>query len=241
MRGTGRSPAGRPVTLLPMTFSIVAHCARTGQFGVAATTQMPAVGKLLAHARAGVGAVATQARINPNLGIDGIALLAVRLTADATIEALRCTDPHFDRRQLAVVDRWGGTAAWTGPDCLPWAGAITRDGWSVQGNRLTGPDVLDALDAAMAASVERPLADRLIDALEAGDACGGDRKGENSATIYVVDTEDYPLWDIRVDHHPHPMHELRRLHGVFCRELLPEMARMPTRADPGGSAAEHDA
>ena len=111
----------------------------------------------------------------------------------------------------------------------------------MQGNRLTGPDVLDALDRVMADGARRPLADRLIDALEAGDALGGDRKGENSATIYIVDTEDYPLWDIRVDHHPNPMQELRRLHGVFCRELLPEMARMPTRADPGGSAAEHDA
>src|SRR5690606_854572 len=107
-----------------------------------------------------------------------------------------------------------------------------------QGNRLTGPDVLDALDAKMAATRGAPLADRLIDALEAADAIGGDRKGEMSATIYIVDTEEYPLWDIRVDHHPRPIVELRRLHGVFCEQLLPEMKRMPTRADPAGDPAE---
>ena len=224
-----------------MTFSIVAKCPETGQFGVAASTEMPAVGKLLTHARAGIGAAATQAQLNPYLGIDGIALLAEGLSASAALIALKRKDPRIDTRQVALVDRLGRAATWTGPDCLAWAGARTRDGYSVQGNRLTGPEVLDALDRTMAQTAGRPLADRFIEALEAADALGGDRKGEHSATIYIVDTEEYPLWDIRVDYHPRPMEELRRLHDVFCEQLLPEMKRMPTRANPAGSPKEHPA
>ncbi|PIA67696.1 DUF1028 domain-containing protein [Pseudomonas sediminis] len=221
-----------------MTFSIVARCPRTGQFGVAAATAMPAVGKLLSHAAAGAGAVATQAQVNPYLGLDGLALLRQGLSAKEALERLKGTDPCMELRQCALIDAQGDSLCWTGDKCLPWAGSLSGEQFSVQGNRLVGPQVLDAVAEAFRHAEERPLIERLIEALAAGDRCGGDRHGESSAVIYVVDQEEYPLWDIRVDHNLDPVAELRRLHKVFAREVLPEILAMPTRDNPAGLAAE---
>lgn len=221
-----------------MTFSIIARCPRSGQFGVAAATAMPAVGKLLSHAAAGAGAVATQAQVNPYLGLDGLALLRQGLSAQEALERLKDTDPCMELRQCALIDAQGDSACWTGAKCIPWAGSLTGEQFSVQGNRLVGPQVLDAVADAFRQTQERPLIERLIEALAAGDRCGGDRHGESSAVIYVVDQEAYPLWDIRVDHHLDPVAELRRLHDVFAREVLPEILAMPTRDNPAGQAAE---
>lgn len=224
-----------------MTFSLIARCPITGQFGVAAATAIPAVGKLLTHAVAGVGAVATQAQLNPYLGIDGVRLLQNGRSAREVRDILSGQDPVAEHRQFAVIDRVGHTAAWTGSDCLDWAGHREHDGFSVQGNRLTGEDVLDAVAEAFRAAADKSLDERLMEALEAGDSVGGDKKGERSATIYIVDKEEYPLWDIRVDAHPDPFSELRRLHDIFARDLVPEILRMPTRANPAGEAEEHEA
>lgn len=221
-----------------MTFSIIARCPRSGQFGVAATTAMPAVGKLLSHAAAGFGAVATQAQVNPYLGLDGLALLREGHPAPSVLTQLMQTDPCMELRQLALIDRHGDSVCWTGDKCLPWAGSLRGEQFSVQGNRLVGPQVLDAVADAFRRDERRPLVDRLIDALAAGDERGGDRHGESSAVIYVVDKEEYPLWDIRVDHHLDPIAELRRLHDVFARDVLPEVLAMPTRDNPAGKAAE---
>lgn len=221
-----------------MTLSIVAMCPRSGQFGIAAATAMPAVGKLLTHARAGCGAVATQARINPYLGIDGLELLRRGLSADAVLERLKREDPRIDLRQVAVIDRRGALAVWTGEGCPPYAGAITGDGFSVQGNRLEGRRVLEAMASAFVADADAPLAARLVEAVAAGFAAGGDIKEERSATIYVVENEDYPLWDIRVDEHPDPVTELRRLHDIFAEDVVPQIRRMPTRARPAGRHGE---
>ncbi|QNH08099.1 DUF1028 domain-containing protein [Pseudomonas sp. B11D7D] len=221
-----------------MTFSIVARCPRSGQFGVAAATAMPAVGKLLSHAAAGAGAVATQAQVNPYLGLDGLALLRQGLSAKQALERLKDTDPCMELRQCALIDAQGDSLCWTGDKCLPWAGSLSGEQFSVQGNRLVGPQVLDAVAEAFRHAETRPLIERLIEALDAGDRCGGDRHGESSAVIYVVDKEEYPLWDIRVDHHLDPVAELRRLHKVFAREVLPEILAMPTRDNPAGLAAE---
>ena len=221
-----------------MTFSIVARCPRTGQFGVAAATAMPAVGKLLSHAAAGAGAVATQAQVNPYLGLDGLALLRQGLSAKEVLERLKDTDPCMELRQCALIDAQGDSLCWTGDKCLPWAGSLSGEQFSVQGNRLVGPQVLDAVAEAFRHAEKRPLIERLIEALAAGDRCGGDRHGESSAVIYVVDQEEYPLWDIRVDHNLDPVAELRRLHKVFAREVLPEILAMPTRDNPAGLAAE---
>ncbi|WP_343349436.1 DUF1028 domain-containing protein [Pseudomonas sediminis] len=221
-----------------MTFSIVARCPHSGQFGVAAATAMPAVGKLLSHAAAGAGAVATQAQVNPYLGLDGLALLRQGLSAKEVLERLKDTDPCMELRQCALIDAQGDSLCWTGDKCLPWAGSLSGEQFSVQGNRLVGPQVLDAVAEAFRHAEKRPLIERLIEALAAGDRCGGDSHGESSAVIYVVDQEEYPLWDIRVDHHLDPVAELRRLHKVFAREVLPEILAMPTRDNPAGLAAE---
>ncbi|MGP0174063.1 DUF1028 domain-containing protein [Pseudomonas sp. NCHU5208] len=221
-----------------MTFSLIARCPHSGQFGVAAATAMPAVGKLLSHAAAGVGAVATQAQVNPYLGLDGLALLRQGLSAAEALTRLHATDPCMALRQCALIDARGDTVCWTGERCIPWAGSLSGEQFSVQGNRLVGPQVLDAVAEAFCRAGQRPLIDRLIEALAAGDRCGGDRHGESSAVIYIVDQEQYPLWDIRVDHHRDPVAELRRLHAVFAREVLPEILAMPTRQNPAGKAAE---
>ncbi|WP_276487147.1 DUF1028 domain-containing protein [Ectopseudomonas mendocina] len=221
-----------------MTFSIIARCPHSGQFGVAAATAMPAVGKLLSHAAAGAGAVATQAQVNPYLGLDGLDMLRHGLSAQEALQRLRSSDPCMELRQCALIDARGDTVCWTGDKCIPWAGSLTGEQFSVQGNRLVGPQVLEAVAGAFRQAPERPLIERLIEALAAGDRCGGDRHGESSAVIYVVDQEAYPLWDIRVDHHLDPVAELRRLHDVFAREVLPEILAMPTRDNPAGKAAE---
>jgi len=221
-----------------MTFSIVARCPRSGQFGVAAATAMPAVGKLLSHAAAGAGAVATQAQVNPYLGLDGLALLRQGFSAHEALQRLKSTDPCMELRQCALIDAQGDSLCWTGAKCLPWAGSLRGEQFSVQGNRLVGPQVLDAVAETFRYTEKKPLIERLIEALAAGDRCGGDRHGESSAVIYVVDQEEYPLWDIRVDHHLDPMAELRRLHRVFARAVLPEVLAMPTRTNPAGKAAE---
>ncbi|MDF2095269.1 DUF1028 domain-containing protein [Aquibaculum arenosum] len=221
-----------------MTFSIVARCPRSGQFGIAAATAMPAVGKLLTHAQSGVGAVATQARINPYLGIDGLALLAQGVPAPDVIEALKPRDPRMDLRQVAVIDAAGRAAAFTGEGCPAWSGHITGEGYSFQGNRLAGANVLERARERFLALESEALPERLVEALASADAGGGDLKGERSATLYVVDSEDYPLWDIRVDEHPRPIEELRRLLQVFARDVVPHIKRMPTRENPAGEAGE---
>jgi uncharacterized Ntn-hydrolase superfamily protein len=204
-------------------------------------TAVPAVGKLLAHAAARTGAIATQARVNPYLGLDGIALLRQRLCADDVLGTLKRADPRIEARQLAVIDAAGRTATFTGSECIAWAGALERGGFAVQGNRLAGPAVLEAAADAFARTANLALPERLIEALFAADRAGGDRHEEESAAVYVVDLEDYPLWDIRVDQHETPLLELRRLHDVFRERLLPEILRMPTRANPSGEPDESEA
>jgi uncharacterized Ntn-hydrolase superfamily protein len=221
-----------------MTFSVVARCPRTGQFGIGAATGVPAVGKLLTHAQPGIGAVATQAKLNPYIGIDGLRYLADGLSAARARDRLASEDLRRETRQFAVIDGEARTAAFTGSACIPWAGHIERPALSAQGNRIAGPEVLEAAIEAFERFENAALADRLMEALVAGDAKGGDIKGEVSATIYVVDKEDYPLWDIRVDEHPDPIRELRRLHAIFREQVVPEILSMPTRRQPAGSGDE---
>ena len=224
-----------------MTISIIARCPKTGEFGIAAATAVPAVGKLLTHALPKIGAVATQAMLNPYLGIDGVRLLAEGRSARAVVDELSAADERAERRQFAVIDRAGDTAVWTGSGCKDWAGSVEGKGFSVQGNRLTGPDVVNAAAEAFEATGGDDLVDRLLRALEAA-AIGpdGDRLGERSATIYIVAGEDYPLWDIRVDEHHDPISELARLRQVFAAELLPHIRSMPKREEPGGEPGDYD-
>lgn len=221
-----------------MTFSLVARCPRTGCFGVGATTALPAVGKLVAHAWPQTGAAATQARLNPYLGIDGIALMKDGMTAPEALGRLCDAEPRTEVRQFALVDWQGTPAVWTGAECLDWAGHEAHENLSVQGNRLAGPQVLRAAVEAFRDLDEEDLHERLLAGLEAGVAAGGDTDGEHSGTVFVVDKEEYPIWDIRVDHHEDPVAELRRLQGIFANRLVPEIRKMPTRARPAGDPTE---
>lgn len=223
-----------------MTLSIIARCAQTGQFGISATTALPAVGKLLDHAHTGLGAVATQGKLNPYLGIDGIRLLEQGRTAREVVDELSRADDMAARRQFAVIDSRGETAVWTGDCCKDYAGSIEGDGFSVQGNRLTDRGVIEAAARSYEAHRGAPLVERLLNSLAAGVDAGGDRLGEQSASILVVADQEYPLWDIRVDQHDRPIVELVRLKQVFQEELYPHILLMPTRENPAGQPGEYD-
>lgn len=206
----------QPTRLRPSTFSIAACDVVTGEFGVAVASKFLAVGSIVPWAQAGAGAIATQAWANLSYGSEGLGLLKGGLTADQVVLKLVQADDQREHRQMGVVDRDGHGAAWTGKDCFPWAGHRTGAGYACQGNLLAGEDVI----TSMADTFERstgPLPERLVQALEAGQAQGGDSRGQQSAALYVAkDKGSYGGYldryiDLRVDDHATPTAELRRL------------------------------
>lgn len=217
-----------------MTFSIVARCQQTGQLGVGAATAMVGVGKLVAHAQANVGAAASQAMMNPYLAFDGLRGLDRGADAPATLRQLVEADPGREGRQFGLVDAHGRSASHTGSLPEDWKGHLTGDGYAAQGNRLAGPDVLNAAVDAYLSDPQRPLVERLLEALKAGEAAGGDTKGHRSAGITVVDTEEYPLWDLRIDTAASPLEELYANYIEFSEDLLPQVKMLPTRDNPLG-------
>jgi len=194
---------------------------------------MPAIGALTVFAHADVGAIATQALINPLLGVDALEMLATH-DAEETLSRVLETDPDTDSRQVTVVDRHGRGAAHTGAQTHPWSGHQIGDGFAVAGNILVGSDTLDAMAQRWKAGADESLDERLLSALEAGQEAGGDRRGRQSAALYVHTGHPYPYLDLRVDEHPDPVTELRRVHGVARRELLPFVEALPTRQRPAG-------
>jgi uncharacterized Ntn-hydrolase superfamily protein len=218
-----------------MTFSIVARDALTGMLGIAVTTKFFGVGSLCPFARAGVGAVATQALVNPTYGPRGLDLLEQGLSPDEVADRLLADDEGRNHRQLHLVDAHGRVAARSGAECVDWFGHQTYDGYSVAGNMLARPAVIaETARAYAAAAAGEPLAERLIRALEAGQAAGGDKRGRQSAALYIVSTEVYPYLDLRVDDHPDPVAELRRLYEESKAEYLPFKDKLPTHANPAG-------
>ncbi len=215
-----------------MTFSIAARCPRTGMLGVGTSSKALAAGGIVPYCRAGVGAIASQSFVNPYLGIDGLALLEQGLTAERALERLVEGDPGREIRQLAVVDKDGRAAAHTGGLCIPWAGHVTGGGYVCLGNILAGEEVVKSMARAFETSADQELPERLLRALEAGQEAGGDRRGRQSAGIQVVAAEEYPYCDLRVDDHPDPVAELRRVFEVFQREEVPFLPMMPRRDDP---------
>lgn len=217
-----------------MTWSIVARDPATGAFGIAVATRFFAVGALCIHGDGGIGALATQALINPTFGPRGLRLLREGLDARTVVDALVAADPGRGARQLHVMDARGGLAAHTGADCVPWCGHLARDGVSVAGNMLAGPQVIEETARAFEAAATLPFPRRLIAALKAGEAAGGDSRGKQSAALRIHTTEEYPALDLRVDDHPDPLAELERLEAV-SRERFVQFARFfATRSDPGG-------
>ena len=218
--------------MVTSTVSIAARCPVTGQLGVAAVTAVLGVGKLVPHAEAGAGAVATQALVNPYHAYDGLRLMREGLSAPEALRRVIALDPERDRRQTAMIDARGHTAAWTGDGTLDWAGHISRFGVTVQGNRLIGPGVLQVmLDANDACDPSVALVERLVRVVEAAEAAGADRDGALSAALVVVDSEWYPLWDLRIDHADDPVAALRELYRVSLADLLPHVLDLPKRAD----------
>ena len=194
-----------------MTWSIIARDAATGAFGVAIATRFFACGALCPHARSGVGALSTQALVNPHYGPQGLVLLSAGIPAAEVVEQLVAPDEGREQRQLHVVDAAGRVAQHTGKQCVDWCGAVAGEGFSVAGNMLAGPRVI-AETAEAFKKTRKPFAERLIAALEAGEAAGGDKRGKQSAALLVCTTEEYPQLDIRVDDHAEPLVELRRLY-----------------------------
>jgi uncharacterized Ntn-hydrolase superfamily protein len=217
-----------------MTWSIIAKDPETGSFGVAVTTKFFAVGALCPHGSARIGALATQAFVNPLYGLDGMRLLAEGRSADEIVAILTEADPGRESRQLHVVDREGRTAAHTGGECVEWCGHLADQNVSVAGNMLAGPAVVEATLEGYKRTADEPFAERLLKALDAGQAEGGDKRGKQSAALKIWRTEAYPVLDLRVDDHPEPLDELRRLYGVAHERFLAFMDAMATRANPGG-------
>lgn len=218
-----------------MTWSIVARDPASGDFGVAVATRFFAVGALCPHADGGVGALATQALINPTFGARGLRLLREGLSAQQVLEVLVASDPGQAVRQLHLQDKRGGMAVHTGAECVPWCGHRLLQGFSVAGNMLVGPQVLDETARAYEAGRHLPFASRLIRALQAGEAAGGDKRGKQSAALRIHSTEEYPALDLRVDDHPDPLGELARLEAV-SRERFVHFARFfATRESAGGT------
>jgi uncharacterized Ntn-hydrolase superfamily protein len=217
-----------------MTWSIVARDPATGAFGIAVTTKFFAVGALCPHGVSGVGALATQALINPTFGPNGLRLLAEGRPASAVMETLLAGDQGRETRQLHMLDAMGGNAAHSGRDCVDWCGHLLRRDFSVAGNMLVGPRVIEDTASSYEMTAHLPFAERLIGALDAGQAAGGDKRGKQSAALKIYAGEDYPWLDIRVDDHAEPLAELRRLYEEARRIYLPFTAFLPKRDNPSG-------
>lgn len=204
-----------------MTFSIVARSADGAHLGVAVASKFLAVGAAVPAARAGHGALATQAWANLGYKAEGLTLLADGLDAHATIDALIAGDDMREHRQVGVVDAHGGSHTYTGGECMHWAGGVSGPGYAIQGNILTGPEVVDAMQAAwLATDPAEPLSRRLLAALSAGDQAGGDSRGKQSAALLIVTPgggygggTDVQV-DLRVDDLAEPIPELDRLLGL---------------------------
>ena len=221
-----------------MTFSIAARCSRSGMLGVATSSKALASGGLVPYVRPGAGAIASQSFVNPYLGIDGLVLLEQGLAAERALDRLIEDDRGRDLRQVGIVDKDGRTAAYTGQRCIEWAGHVMGGGYVCLGNILVGEEVVKAMARAFEQSLDEDLPERLMRALEAGQAAGGDRRGRQSAGLSVYAQEAYPWCELRVDDHADPVPELRRVLEVWKAEELAWMQYMPRRDDftPGWEA-----
>jgi uncharacterized Ntn-hydrolase superfamily protein len=215
-----------------MTWSIIARD-KSGAFGVAIATRFFAVGALCPHAASGVGALSTQALVNPHFGKQGLELLRAGIAAPEAVQRLIAPDEGREHRQLHIIDSAGRIGQHTGAQCVDWAGAIAGDGFSVAGNMLLNGKVIEETARAFRESA-KSFAERLIGALEAGEAAGGDKRGKQSAALLIYSTEDYSDLDLRVDDHPEPLEELARLEKVSRERWVHFRKLLPKRGDPVG-------
>jgi uncharacterized Ntn-hydrolase superfamily protein len=205
---------------LVATYSICACDLDAGQWGVATQSKFLAVGSVVPWAEPHVGAIATQSYANPRYGPDGLALLREGLSAAEVVDRLTAADDDRAQRQLGIVDGLGRAASFTGEECHEWAGGRVGTGYAVQGNIIVSAATVDALAETFEATAGAPLAERLLDALDAAQEAGGDRRGQQSAALLVVERDggyaglSDVLVDLRTDDHEHPVAELRRLYEL---------------------------
>jgi uncharacterized Ntn-hydrolase superfamily protein len=218
-----------------VTWSIIARDEVTGEIGIAVATKFFAVGARVPFIEVGAGALATQALINPLYGRAGLALLRQGMPATDVLRRLIEADAGSAFRQLHVMDVAGGFAAHTGSACVDWCGHLIGDTYSVAGNMLAGPQVVEATAQAYAGSDALPFPRRLVAAMKAGEAAGGDKRGKQSAALLVYSTEEYADLDLRVDDHPDPLVELERLERVSRERWVHFRKFLPKRGDPVGT------
>ncbi|KRR15611.1 pilus assembly protein [Bradyrhizobium lablabi] len=217
-----------------MTWSIIARDPSTGQIGIAVATRFFAVGARVPHIAPGLGGIATQALVNPYYGIDGVKLLREGRSPREMIDTLIARDDGREARQLHVMDIKGRIAAHTGGECIDWCGHIQGDGFSLAGNMLAGAAVLDDTAKVYAANASLPFAQRLIAAMKAGEAAGGDKRGKQSAALLIHGEEEWSDLDLRVDDHTDPLAELERLEQVSRERWVHFRPFLPTRKNPAG-------
>ncbi len=218
-----------------MTWSIIARDRASGAYGIAIASKFFAVGANSPHGEGVDGALSTQALPNPLWGYRGLRLLRERMPAQAVVDHVTRPDNGADQRQLHVHDACGGIAVHTGVRCVDWCGHVVREGVSVAGNMLAGPNVVTATAHAFETSQEKSFVRRLIGALAAGEAAGGDKRGKQSAAVVIWTTEEYPAVSLRVDDHTDPIRELERLESVGRQRLFHYVNFMPTRQNPHGT------
>jgi uncharacterized Ntn-hydrolase superfamily protein len=216
-----------------MTWSIIARDA-TGQFGIAVATKFFAVGARVPFIAAGHGAIATQALVNPYYGIDGVRLLREGREPRAIVDTLIAADAGRETRQLHIMDVSGRIASHTGRDCVDWCGHIEGSGFSIAGNMLAGAQVLDETAKAYVANEGLPFPQRLLAAMRAGEAAGGDKRGKQSAALLIYGEEEWSDLDLRVDDHADPLAELERLEAVSREHWAHFRKVLPTRKNPAG-------
>jgi uncharacterized Ntn-hydrolase superfamily protein len=217
-----------------MTWSIIAKDNATGQFAIAVATRFFAVGARVPHIAARIGAIATQALVNPYYGIDGVKLLRQGRAPRDIIEILIAADSGHESRQLHIMDASGRIAGYTGKDCVDWCGHLEGDGFSIAGNMLAGASVLDDTAKAYLANENMPFARRLIAAMRAGEAAGGDKRGKQSAALLIYGEEEWSNLDLRVDDHADPLTELERLEAVSRERWVHFRKYLPSRKNPAG-------
>jgi uncharacterized Ntn-hydrolase superfamily protein len=217
-----------------MTWSIIARDSSTGQFGIAVATRFFAVGSRVPHIVARVGGIATQARVNPYYGIDGVRLLREGHQPHDIVETLIAADDGRESRQLHIMDATGRIACHTGRDCVDWCGHIEGNGFSIAGNMLACARVLDDTAKAYLDNEKLPFERRLIAAMRSGEAAGGDKRGKQSAALLIYGEEEWSELDLRVDDHVDPLGELERLEQVSRERWVHFRKYLPTRKNPAG-------
>ena len=222
-----------------MTWSLIAINRERGWFGVAVASRAFAVGSLVPYVRSGAGAIATQALLNPLYGSQGLDLLAAGASADDVVREL-CAEDVTQQRQLHIMDRDGRFSAYTGSACIDWFGHHVGKDYSVAGNTLAGPEVVERTAQTFESLADVPLPRRMILAMQAGEAAGGDKRGRQAAGLIVHDDQPYPLVDIRVDDHPSPLEEMERLEVVGRSRFQHYRKFMPSTSMPSGISDHHE-